>query len=69
MTEQPLPGGVALRIGYDANRTPVTRTYVRTSDDAEIATSSVVENSRRAVGHPHDRRRHASATPMTGCSG
>ncbi|TFV61641.1 UNVERIFIED_ORG: hypothetical protein E4P37_18920 [Bacillus sp. AZ43] len=42
---QNLPGGVALKIDYDANRTPVTRTYVRTSDDAVIASSVALENS------------------------
>ena len=45
VTDQLLPGGVALRIGYDANRSPVIRTYVRTSDNAQIATSTVVENA------------------------
>ena len=45
VTEQVLPGGVALRIGYDANRTPTSRTYVRTADDKEIAVSAAVENS------------------------
>ncbi|TFV63134.1 DNRLRE domain-containing protein [Geodermatophilus sp. DF01-2] len=45
ITEQTLPGGVALRIGYDANRTPVTRTYLRTSDEAVISSSAALENS------------------------
>ncbi|TWH72141.1 intein/RHS repeat-associated protein [Modestobacter roseus] len=41
---QSLPGGVRLDVGYDANQSPVTRTYTRASDDAVVATSSVVEN-------------------------
>ncbi|WP_157519524.1 RHS repeat-associated core domain-containing protein [Modestobacter sp. Leaf380] len=41
---QSLPGGVQLRIAYDAGRTPISRTYVRTSDQAVIAASAVVEN-------------------------
>ena len=43
--EQSMPGGVELRIGYDANRTPITRQYVRSSDELEIASSTVVENA------------------------
>ncbi|TQN42635.1 RHS repeat-associated protein [Blastococcus colisei] len=45
VTEQTLPGGVGLRVGYDANRTPVSRSYVRTADDVVIAASSALENS------------------------
>lgn len=45
VTEQVLPGGVALRIGYDANRTPITRTYARTADNGVIATSAALENA------------------------
>ncbi|MGY1843129.1 polymorphic toxin-type HINT domain-containing protein [Modestobacter sp. SYSU DS0875] len=45
VTSQTLPGGVELRIGYDANRAPVTRTYLRSSDEEVIASSAVVENS------------------------
>ncbi|WP_155858948.1 DNRLRE domain-containing protein [Candidatus Blastococcus massiliensis] len=45
VTKQSLPGGVELRIGYDANRTPITRAYVRTSDDEIISQSSALENS------------------------
>lgn len=40
-----LPGGVQLTIGYDANRTPNSRTYERVSDGDVISASSVVENS------------------------
>ena len=43
--EQGLPGGVTLRVGYDTNRSPVSRTYVRASDGVEIATSAVVANA------------------------
>lgn len=42
---QLLPGGVQLKVGYDANRNPVRRVYSRISDGAEISTSAVVENS------------------------
>ncbi|MDK3257512.1 DNRLRE domain-containing protein [Blastococcus capsensis] len=45
LLEQVLPGGLALRIGYDANRTPTSRTYVRTADGVEVATSSMLANS------------------------
>jgi RHS repeat-associated protein len=45
VTEQTLPGGLALRIAYDANRTPTARTYVRTSDEAVVAQSAAIENS------------------------
>ncbi|TKJ19010.1 DNRLRE domain-containing protein [Blastococcus sp. CCUG 61487] len=45
VTEQSLPGGVELRIGYDANRTPISRSYVRTSDGAVISSSAALENS------------------------
>lgn len=43
--QQSLPGGVELRIGYDANRTPTSRTYVRTSDGVVISQSAALENS------------------------
>ncbi|UOY03791.1 DNRLRE domain-containing protein [Blastococcus sp. PRF04-17] len=43
--KQTLPGGLELRIGHDANRTPTSRTYVRTSDEEVISSSSAVENS------------------------
>ncbi|SDE72436.1 intein C-terminal splicing region/RHS repeat-associated core domain-containing protein [Blastococcus fimeti] len=45
VTQQSLPGGVELRIGYDANRTPISRAYVRTSDNAVISQSAALENS------------------------
>lgn len=45
VTSQSLPGGVALAIGYDANRTPISRTYTRVSDGVVIASSASVENS------------------------
>lgn len=45
LLEQVLPGGVELRIGYDANRTPNNRSYLRASDDSLIASSTVVENA------------------------
>lgn len=45
VTSQSLPGGVELRIGYDANRTPVSRAYVRASDSAVISSSASLENS------------------------
>jgi RHS repeat-associated protein len=35
-----------MRVGYDANRAPVSRTYVRSSDGAEIASSTAVLNGR-----------------------
>ncbi|TYP90610.1 DNRLRE domain-containing protein [Blastococcus xanthinilyticus] len=42
---QSLPGGVTLTIGYDANRTPVSRTYARSGDGTLIASSAAVENA------------------------
>lgn len=44
-----LPGGVRLDNGFDAAGTPVSRTYLRTSDGVQIAASSVVENIRGQV--------------------
>ena len=45
LLEQLLPGGVELRVGYDANRSPISRTYTRTGDGVVIASSAVVENA------------------------
>jgi RHS repeat-associated protein len=42
---QDLPGGVRLVIGYDAAGNPVQRTYRRSSDQALVAASSVLENT------------------------
>ena len=46
LTSETLPGDLTLTIGYDAARTPVTRTYTRTSDGTQVATDSGTLNQR-----------------------
>ena len=41
---QALPGGVTLKIGYDAARTATSRSYTRTSDGSTVAASSGILN-------------------------
>jgi len=41
---QSMPGGVKLSMTYDANRTPITRKYSRTSDGQVLSSSEVLEN-------------------------
>lgn len=46
LTTETLPGDVTLTIGYDAARTPVSRTYTRTSDGTVIASDRGTLNQR-----------------------
>ena len=68
LLEQAMPGGVVLRIGYDANRSPVSRTYLR-------ALMRRWWRRRRSwrtptgSGSPTPRKPRRSSTPTTGCTG